>query len=227
MSRLGIVTGLAAEAAWARRAVGPAALVACAGGDAARARAAARGLLEAGAGALLSFGLAGGLDPAQPSGRLVLAETVIDAGSGRRFATDAPWRDRLAAAARGADAVLAALAGSNDPVLSIAAKRALFAATGAAAVDMESHAVAAAAAAAGVPFLALRAIADPAGRAVPAAALAGLDAEGRVQARAVLAELLRAPGLIPAFAALALDAVRARAALRRAVALGPGFRAFR
>ncbi|MEX1204149.1 MAG: hypothetical protein WEB85_02750 [Dongiaceae bacterium] len=222
MSRIGIVTGLAAEAAWARRAAGPAALVACAGGDAARA--AAR-LIEAGAGALLSFGLAGGLDPSLPSGYLVVAECVI--AGGRRIAVDAAWRERVAAEPRLGPRVVAALAGSDRPVLSVAAKRALFAATGAAAVDMESHAVAAAAAAAGVPFLALRAIADPAGRAVPAAALAGLDAEGRVRAGAILAELMRAPGLIPAFAALALDAARARAALRRAVALGPDFRAFR
>jgi len=57
-------------------------------------------------------------------------------------------------------------------------KAGLFHTTGAIAVDLESHLVAQAAARAGRPFLILRAIADPASRSLPPAAVNGLDSDG-------------------------------------------------
>jgi len=44
-----------------------------------------------------------------------------------------------------------------------------------------------------VPFLAVRAVADPAGMALPAAALAALDGEGRLRPLRLLAALSRHP----------------------------------
>jgi adenosylhomocysteine nucleosidase len=82
-------------------------------------------------------------------------------------------------------------------------------------VDMESHVVAAVAAAAGLPFLVIRAIADPAGRALPAAALAGLSPDGGTRPWTVLLALARSPGQLIALIRLAGDSAAGIAALGR------------
>lgn len=174
----GVVTGLRAEAKLLRGLP----LVACAGTEP---ETAARALLAAGATRLVSFGLAGGLDPALPPGTLVLATEVI--ADGQCWPTDPAWAAAFPQAHR------APVLGVVEPLTSRAAKAAAFARTGAVAVDMESGAVARVAAQAGVPLLVLRAVADPAGQAVPAAALRCLDGQGRLRPRAALAALALHP----------------------------------
>ena len=223
MSRLGVVTGMAAEAQCLPRPGADDALdVVCSGGDSGRAAGAAARLIEQGAGALLSFGLAGGLDPALRPGALVVVETVI-APDGGRWETDRRWREALRAALAAMQPVGGALAGSDRVVATVAEKRRLFEATGACAVDMESHAVARVAADRGVPFAALRAVVDPAGRALPGVARTALDSDGRLRTLSVLLRVVKrpreAPGLVPA----AWDFSRALAALRRAAAAAPLF----
>jgi hypothetical protein len=71
---------------------------------------------------------------------------------------------------------------------------------------MESAIAARLAAARGLPFAALRVICDPAGRAVPPAALAGFGADGRTDLGALLRALAAAPGQLPALLRLAGDA---------------------
>lgn len=207
-------------------------LIAIAGASADRAAAAAARLVREGAAALMSFGLAGGLDPALASGILVVADAVV-APDGRRLPTDSEWAGRvLAAAPTNAmpnampGAVPGAIVGSHQAVADPASKAALARTSGAVAVDMESHAVAAVAAAAGMPFLALRAIADPAERGLPLAALVALGPRGTIQPGPLLAALLRRPGDIRALLRLGGDARRARRALARAADLGPAFLAF-
>ena len=68
--------------------------------------------------------------------------------------------------------------GSRTILATEDAKRAAWRETGALAVDMESAVVARAADAAGIPFLVLRAIADPAVRELPSAALIPLAENG-------------------------------------------------
>lgn len=191
---IGYVTGLAAEARLLRGN-----LVAW-GKDP---EANARRLLARGADRLVSFGIAGGLDPALPPGTLVVATEVI--GDGERFPAQA-WG--CGKALRGA------IAGSGHPLASPAAKARLYAATRAVAVDMESLAVARVAAEAGVPFMALRAIADPADRAVPGLALSALDAQGRPDLLRLAAGVLTDPEQIPQLWRLALDYRAALGALR-------------
>src|SRR5262249_18060079 len=65
------------------------------GGSAASKGAAA--LIEAGATALASFGLAGGLDPALQAGAILLPAEVIGA-DGQAVSTAQGWRERLASA---------------------------------------------------------------------------------------------------------------------------------
>ena len=94
-------------------------------------------------------------------------------------------------------------------------KQALAAATGALAVDMESHIAARLAAAHGLPFAALRVICDPAARAIPPAAIAGMREDGGTDLGAILRALLRGPGQLPAMIRLAGDARTAFGVLAR------------
>ena len=207
----GCIVGLRREAGLLARLSGDLP-VACAGADAGRAAILARGLVERGVGGLVSFGLAGGLDPALPPGTLLLPERVL-LPDGGALAVDPGWRRRAAALLP--EALAAALAGSDRVLVDVAGKAALRRSGGAAAVDMESHAVAAVARAAGLPFLVIRAIADPAGRALPPAALAGLSPDGGTRPWAVLLALLRSPGQLPALVRLAGDSAAGFAALGR------------
>jgi adenosylhomocysteine nucleosidase len=200
--RLGIVVGLAAEARLARRLGGT---VAIGGGGAEGARAAAERLLADGAEALVSFGLAGGLDPALLAGAILVPEAVLAAGR--------VWPVDPALARRLGPLDARKILGGGAVVSTAAEKRHLHEATGAAAVDLESGAVAEAASRAGRPFAVLRAICDPADRDLPPAALAALGAGGALAVSRLLGSLLSRPGQIAALLALAHDAAAARRAM--------------
>jgi nucleoside phosphorylase len=201
-ARLGIVAGLRSEARlFAAASPYP---VAAAGGSAARAEAAARALAERGATTLVSVGLAGALVPGLAPGDLILCDAVVLPDGGRVAATpiDLPGT-------RGA------IAGSDAMVTDAAAKAALAARTGALAVDMESHGVARAAAALGLPLVVARVVADPAARAVPPAAQSGMAPDGTTRPLAVALALLRRPQDLPGLLRLAGDAAAGLATLRR------------
>ncbi len=200
-----IIVGLAREAAIAGRlgrvAVGAAGLAAALGAPS----------------GLISFGLCGALDPALRVGDLLIADAVVSAAS--RVTADAAWtaalREAIPGARRGDIA-------AGDHILdSPAAKDALRRASGAAAVDMESHHVARAAQAAGLPFAVLRAVSDGAARVLPRAATAGFRADGEPDVAAVLRALARAPWELPALIRVALEAEAAFKALARAAARFP------
>lgn len=167
---------------------------------------------------VLSFGIAGGLDPALAPGDLVVATRVR--GPGGAWPADMAW---AAALARATGARLGTLAGAARVVADPAAKRTLHAATGGAlAVDLESEAAAAFAARRGLPFAALRAVADTAAEGVPAAAAGGLTPDGRPATARVAAALLRRPKELPAVLTVAKRTRVALAALERAAKALPG-----
>ena len=211
---IGVVTGMVAEANCLDAAATDTD-IRVTGADSERARAAVTALCEAGVHALVSFGLAGGLDPRLEPGDLVIADAVLDA-DGARHDTDTRWRQDVTAAAKGmVPFVVGPIAGSDTAVLTPEAKQALHEQSAAIAVDMESHIVAAAAAEHGLPFLIVRAIADPASRSIPAAALAGLGPDGRTRPLAVLRALLTRPGELSALIGIARDSGRGMRTLRR------------
>ena len=222
MARLGVITGLAGELdCLAVFAAADRPLARCAGIGAAAAREASRALIAEGCTALLSLGMAGGLDPALKAGAVVIADRIVTA-DGRSFFTSVPWRKALVEV--GGTVSVAPIAGSDRVVSTVEAKQNLRRRTGAAVVDMESAGVAEVAAASGLPFLALRAVADTARRSVPAWALRGVGADGALRPMALAAGLLARPWAWPVVVGLAWDSWRARAGLRRVAALsGPGF----
>lgn len=174
----------------------------------------------AAADAVVSFGIAGGLDPALAAGTVCVATAVV---GGATFPADPrDVADRLAAA--GIACVAAPVAAAPAPVATVAAKRDLFAATGAAAVDTESGIAAAWAARRGVRFVALRAIADAADTALPPLAFVAIAPDGRLAPGAIARALVRQPGQLASLPGTAAATRRAFGALRRVrAALGPGF----
>ena len=226
MSRPGsgiTVAGVAGFRAEARCLRGHSVTVAFSGGSAERARSEAQRLLAEGAAALVSFGLAGGLAPELGPGDLLLPETVREAGLAS-WRVDPLWRERVRARLAGGGIVpkTGAIMGSDGIVATAFDKRALSEATGARAVDMESHAVAAVATEARIPFLVLRAIADPADQVVPQVAREALRPDGRIRIRATFGGLLRQPGELMELLRLARQSALALASLRRGARLaGP------
>lgn len=212
------VTGLRAEARIACR-FGFAA--AASGGVAARTRAACESFLKDGAPALLSFGIAGALAPPLASGTLLLPRTVIEE-SGIRHPVDGVWRSRVEAVLAGAGLRVESgdMLGAAQAADTAERKAALFRSTGAVAIDLESHLIAQVAAQARRPFLVLRAVADPALRTLPPAAVNGLDENGAPALGRVLASVLRHPGQVPALLRLAGDTRCALSALSSALETG-------
>ena len=192
--RLGIITGFKAEAKILAR-LSP--YVACAGGRSDRAYDLASQFVADGCDALISCGIAGGLDDALPSGSVVLGRKVCS--SQGLLASSEALTDRFAAALPLAH--LGNVVASDSMIDTVQAKQSLHKTYHALTVDMESWGVARAALDCAVPFTVLRIVADPALRTLPPAALVGMDDQGQV------------PGLIR----VALDTNTALSALARVV----------
>ena len=176
--------------------------------------------IEPGCSGIISFGIAGGLDPKLRAGAHVVATSVI--GTSGAVATDPRWSQVLMKARP--DAVHAPILGVDEPMLGPVGKMRKFHRTGAVAVDMESHIAADVATSNGLPFAVFRVIADPAHQRVPRAALHGMRADGSLDRLAVVRAMLRAPAEISGLIAVARHTAVARLALMRAHrGLGRGF----
>jgi hopanoid-associated phosphorylase len=211
-----VVCGLAFEA---RAAAGEGVVVICSGEQRQLAAMLRETLTPATLG-LVSFGCAAGLAPEMRTGTCVIARTVL--AIGEAFVTDPQWSARMLAALP--KAVHADLASVERPIQLPAEKRGLHARTGAVAVDMESHIAGRLARERGLPFAALRVVLDPAGRAVPKAALAGHGSDGSSDVRAVMRALWRRPRELPEVIRLGFDfAIASRALLRCRRQLGERF----
>ncbi|HEY1934135.1 MAG TPA: hypothetical protein VGG99_19165 [Acetobacteraceae bacterium] len=207
LSRWAIIVGLTAEARLVHALGAP---VFIGGGTAQGSELACRRAVARGAAALLSVGLAGGLDPALRPGVVIVPEMVLAGGTS--FATD-PAMNR-AIGGPTAHRVVGAEAVAADA----ATKQRLWRETGAAALDLESGAVARIATEHGLPFAVLRVICDPAERDLPPAALAALDLHGAIGIGRVLGSVLGHPAQVQALLALARDAATARRALAARIA---------
>ena len=160
---------------------------------------------------IISLGCAGGLDPLLRPGACVVASSVHTAFE--TIVADPAWACALLARLPQASPGL--IAGLDAPLGAAAGKARLWQASGARTVDMESHAAALAARRHGLPFAACRVVLDPAWRSLPGSALAAMREDGGTDVPALMHALACAPREIGPLAMLALDAWRARLALRR------------
>jgi hopanoid-associated phosphorylase len=198
----------------ARIAAGPGMAVICSSSDPRQLRALLATLDPSSFRGVISFGVAGGLDPALKSGDVVVATEVL-AGDGRWLAGLALNDELVARVALGRRRVVrGGLAGVEQVIAARAGKAALRSETGAAAVDMESHIAAAYAAEAGLPFAALRVISDPASRALPAIAMSAIKPNGDIDVRKVLRGVARNPLSLRALVSTGIDFNRALRSLR-------------
>ncbi len=175
--------------------------------------------IKRGGRAILSAGLCGGLDPALAPGSVILATTIMT--SGVRFDCDEQWR----AAVRDRLAVVEGPLTGSDRIVGLPAQKAqLRAATGALAVDLESHIAAHLAARHGLPFCALRVIADGAQHRLPPAVHVAMTREGKVSLPRVLMALTREPKQLGELVATGWRAQTAFSSLFRSLRLlGVGF----
>ena len=214
-----IVTGLLQEA---RIAAGPGMTVICSSSDPQQLRALLTVFDPSTIRGVISFGIAGGLDPSLKSGDVVVATEVLS-GDTRWLAGLALNEELIASVALGRRRLVrGGLAGVEQVIGARAGKAALRSETGAAAVDMESHIAAAYAAEAGLPFAALRVISDPATRALPALAMTAIKPNGDIDLRKLLRGVARNPATLRALVSTGIDFNRALRSLRgcRAFLLG-------
>ena len=212
-----VVTGLKAEARIA--AASGVRVFACGGNVRLQAHAIKKAVFS-GAAAIVSFGIAGALNSHLTAGDWIIATEAMSGD--RSIETDIEWSSRLAQRLPGAE--LGAIATVADPVLLPRNKRRLHLDTGAIAVDMESFQAAALAEELGVPFAAVRVIADPMHREIPPAARLGLQPDGTIAVAAVLQSLLSKPSQILSLLRVSGDAMIAfRALFRGRRELGPQF----
>ena len=144
-------------------------------------------------------------------GDIILSTAVID--DDRTWLSSASLRPQISDLARQLGAFEGAVLGAQIVVATKADKQRAWRQTGAIAVDLESVVVARAAAALGIPFVVLRAIADPASRELPPAALLPLKGDGKPAIGQVLASVMRRPQQLPTLFGVAREARQALAAL--------------
>lgn len=211
---IGIVCGLKSEARAIRAAAGDERVrIAVSGASADRAEAMAAEFCRDGAKAILSVGVSGGLAPHLSPGDLLIGDAVRTR-NGDEFAASTSLVAAFEMQTAETPLQRVTLFGSDEIVANAREKARLFERYSAAAVDMESHGAARAARAGGVPFAAVRAIADPASRALPPAALNAVAPDGSTRTFSVLLECAKAPGQFPALLQLGSDSEAALKTLR-------------
>ena len=192
-------------------------LVAYSGTGPANAQAAAELLITKGATRLISWGCAAALGATLKPGDLILADKLIDAEGCRdtKFCVASDWHShtknllaRLIAVHTGG------LAESKSIVSSSKDKKKLQSKTGAVAVDMESIAIARVARQYELPFLAIRAIADPVTMDLPLAINHSLNDQGDIVLGKLLLFLILHPAELPGLIKLGLHFNAARNTLK-------------
>lgn len=206
-----IVTGLKQEA---RIAAGPGLTVICSSSNPVQLREMMTSFDPKSIRGIVSFGVAGGLNPSLRSGDIVIASEIVAAKS--RWDTAPILTQNIVAlpTRRRRQIVAGVLAGVEEIVLGQVGKAALRATTGADAVDMESHIAARYAAENGLPFAAVRVISDPAHRALPQLTLSAIKPNGNVDVWKVMRGIARNPRTIPHLISTGRDFNRALRSLK-------------
>jgi uridine phosphorylase len=188
-----VVTGTRREAATI---AGPGVVTLAGGGSRARLMAELEQWVPQSCG-VLSFGMAGALDPALVLGDWVVGTRVVGEWQG---ACDPVFGGSLARRLRTGRRLPAsgAILAGDRLIARAEEKAALHGDSGAIAADMESHLAGAAAAAHGVRFAVLRCISDEAGADLPPAIAVAMAPGGGLNGLRIAGSILRRPGQVPA-----------------------------
>lgn len=169
---------------------------------------------------IMSMGVAGGLAPEVKTGELVIANTATP------FLNDSPGDVPL----MGEDALpgikekmaqfplktrYGMIVSSPKPILTTEHKKEVFESYKADVVDMESAAVALAAAEKKLPFVAVRAVCDPANKSIPPAMTSLVDEMGRPKILTILGTFFKNPKLILSMMSTGKDYENALNSLRK------------
>lgn len=211
---IAIICGLKSEeAALKSSVVGDYYHIGVSGADMARAEGMALGFCRKGARAVISYGIAGGLDSSLQTGTFLIADRVCDK-SGDSVECDPHLLNAARHISERRNAVIGPLLGSEEVVATPEEKAVLWQEHKCLAVDMESFGVARAARLMNTPFFAIRAIADPASRSLPPAALGAVSPDGSTLVSKTLSAALRDPKQFSELMKLGGDASKAMKALK-------------
>jgi len=192
-------------------------LVAYSGAGPVNAKAAAESLVAQGVTRLMSWGCAAALSESLKPGDLMLADKLIDAEGYRdaKFCISTDWHSETNNRLSTFVVVhTGCLAESKSIVSSSKDKKLLQSTTGAVALDMESIAIAKVAGQYALPFLAIRAIADPVNMDLPLAINYSLNDRGDIVMSKLLLFLILHPAELPGLIKLGLHFNAAKKTLK-------------
>lgn len=164
---------------------------------------------------VVSAGVCGALAPDLQSGDLVLPESVLGPAAQRLNVTPTAYARATALAPTARRGTMAT---SREVLATAEAKAALFAATGAVAVDMESSVILAHAATAGCPTLVVRGVSDTARESLPPELIGLVTPAGRLSTVRALTLTVTRPRVLPRALALRQATRRALIAVARLLA---------
>ena len=180
---------------------------------------AAKQLLHQGAERLISWGCAAALSPDLRPGDLTLPEQLISDDL-ESIDIRCPWLTEMQALLKPLNpASHISLASSNTIVATSKDKQDIYRKTGAAALDMESVAIAKVAKAHRIDFLAIRSIADPADMNLPKAVAHALNQDGEVNIAKLLNHLIKHPLELPSLIQLGRHFHASQKTLKRAASI--------
>ncbi len=193
-------------------------LIAYAGAGAANAETAAKQLIAQGAQQLISWGCAAALTEQLKSGDLVVADSLEDE-QGNMIVCDKNWQNRVVKTLNtDLNVVNGKMADSSRIIASTREKKDFNQRTSALALDMESFAVARICLDNNIPFVTIRAIADPVDFPLPQAVDQAMEASGEINFNKLIRHILLHLWEIPALIRLGLHFKKANHTLKATAA---------
>ena len=223
MRKIGFITGLEKEAIILQKIVHYAkSEIIWVGNKQGSAYAQANTLVKNGCEILISFGIAGALDPQLSAGDLVIPKSVTDAKC-NTFRTDYNLHQQISHHFSNKFKVSSGtLFGSETIIWDADEKKRLFDEYNTKIVDMESFGVARAANENNCSFLIVRSISDIANQSLPKESLKSIDLNNNIKLGNILIDLAKNPNELPSLLRLAQNSRKAHVCLQKVAKLGFG-----